>query len=94
MSLLRRHLIASGITFGLVIAFLGSFLGHSFAVHYTNEMASQVKPSPDAINGVWITGVIIILGSSLLAAVVGIAAGLILYAELKRSAARRMSVLI
>ena len=93
MDHLRRHPIASGIILGLVIAFVGSYLGHSFAVHYTNEMAKQVKTPPaDAINGVWIAGVIIILGSALLAAVVGIAAGLILYVELKRSAVRQLRV--
>jgi len=91
MNSLRRHPIASGILLGLIVACTGSFLGHSFAVHYTNEIAKQVKASPDAINGVWITGVIIILGSALLAAVVGIAAGLVLYVELKRSAARHLS---
>ena len=90
MNLLRRHPIVSGIILGLVVANVGAFLGYSFAVHYTNKIASQVQPSPDAINGVWLSGVIIILGSSLLAAVVGITAGLILYVELKRSAARQL----
>lgn len=92
MTLFRRHPIASGILLGVIVVFAGSFLGHSFAVHYTNKIASQVQPSADAINGVWITGAIIILGSSLLAAVVGITAGLILYVELKRSAARQLRV--
>ena len=88
MNFLRRHPIVSGIVFGLATACLGSFLSHSFAVHYTNEIAKQVeRQSPDAINGLWITGASIILGGSLLAAGVGIAAGLILYVELTRSAA-------
>ena len=89
MNLLRRHPSASGIVLAILIASTGSFLGQSFAIQHTNEIAEQLraKRPDDLLDGLWIIGLGITLVSSAIAAVIGLAAGLMLYIELKRSAA-------
>ncbi len=89
MNLFRRHPIVSGIALGIIIACAGSYLGQAFAIHHTNEIAQQVRAQhpDDPLDGLWIIGLGITLIGSLVATVIGIIAGLILYVELKRSAA-------
>jgi H+/Cl- antiporter ClcA len=86
---LRRHPIVSGIALGIIIACAGSYLGQAFAIHHTNEIAQQVRAEHpnDPLDGLWIIGLGITLVGSVVAMVIGIIAGLILYMELKRSAA-------
>ena len=91
MNLLRRHPILAGIALGVIVACAGSYLGQVMAIHHTNEIAQQVRAQhpDDPLDGLWIIGLGITFVGSVIATVVGIAAGSILYVELKRSAASR-----
>ena len=88
MNLFRRHPVASGIALAVIVMCVGSYLGQTVAIHHTNEIAEQVraKHPDDPLDGLWIIGFGITLVGSLIGAVIGIAAGLILYLELNHSA--------
>src|SRR4030095_10174221 len=96
MNLLRRYTIFSGIAAGLLTACVGSYVAELLAIHHTHEIGEQVRAhNPnDPLDGLWIIGLWIMLAGSILATLIGVGAGLIVYVELKRSAAlhRRVPV--
>jgi ABC-type transporter Mla maintaining outer membrane lipid asymmetry permease subunit MlaE len=93
MNFLRRHPIASGIALAIVVVCAGSYLAQVFAIQHVNEIARQVraKHPDDLLDGLWIIGLGITFIGSVIATVIGIAAGLILYVELKQSGARHLT---